>query len=156
RGGGGHRRDHHVRGAGEQPHRHWRGTGPRPAPGRPPPPPRPPGLGGAQTPGGRRGGGGSGGGDGRHKTPWDGPGALPAHGLAGVVGTLCCGIFTSPRLAELNGVGDPGVWYSGSFHQLGVQALGIAVAFATVFVISYAVFAVIKHTIGLRVTPEEE
>src|SRR5215210_7030953 len=83
-------------------------------------------------------------------------GALSAHGLAGIVGTLCCGIFTSPRLAELNGVGDPGLWYSGSFHQLGVQALGIVVAFASVFVVSYLVFAAIKYTIGLRVTPEEE
>jgi len=83
-------------------------------------------------------------------------GALSAHGLAGIVGTLCCGIFTSPRLAELNGVGDPGLWYSGSFHQLGVQALGILVAFASVFVVSYIVFFVIKKTIGLRVTPEEE
>jgi Amt family ammonium transporter len=83
-------------------------------------------------------------------------GALSAHGLAGIVGTLCCGIFTSPRLAELNGVGDPGLWYSGSFHQLGVQALGIAVAFLSVFAVSYIVFAAIKYTIGLRVTPEEE
>jgi ammonium transporter, Amt family len=83
-------------------------------------------------------------------------GALSAHGLAGVWGTLACGIFTSPRLAELNGVGDPGLWYSGSFHQLGVQALGIAAAFASVFIVSYAVFAAIKYTIGLRVTPDEE
>jgi ammonium transporter, Amt family len=83
-------------------------------------------------------------------------GALSAHGLAGVWGTLACGIFTSPRLAELNAVGDPGLWYSGSFDQLGVQALGIAAAFASVFVVSYAVFAAIKYTIGLRVTPEEE
>src|SRR3954449_1210598 len=83
-------------------------------------------------------------------------GALSAHGLAGIVGTLCCGIFTSPRLAELNGVGDPGLWYSGSFHQLGVQALGIAVAFVSVFVVSYIVFWAIKRTIGLRVTADEE
>jgi Amt family ammonium transporter len=83
-------------------------------------------------------------------------GALSAHGLAGVWGTLACGIFTSPRLAELNAVGDPGLWYSGSFHQVGVQALGIAAAFVSVFVVSYAVFAAIKYTIGLRVTPEEE
>jgi ammonium transporter, Amt family len=83
-------------------------------------------------------------------------GALSAHGLAGIWGTLACGIFTSPRLAELNAVGDPGLWYSGSFHQLGVQGLGIAAAFASVFAVSYAVFAAIKYTIGLRVTPEEE
>jgi ammonium transporter, Amt family len=83
-------------------------------------------------------------------------GALSAHGLAGIWGTLSCGIFTSPRLATLNEVGDPGLWYSGSFSQLGAQALGVAVAFACVFVVSYVVFFLIKHTIGLRVTPEEE
>jgi len=83
-------------------------------------------------------------------------GALSAHGLAGIWGTLSCGIFTSPRLAELNEVGDPGLWYSGSFHQLGAQALGVAVAFACVFVASYAIFFAIKKTIGLRVSAEEE
>jgi Amt family ammonium transporter len=83
-------------------------------------------------------------------------GALSAHGLAGVWGTLSCGIFTSPRLAELNAVGDPGLWYSGSFHQLGAQALGVATVFAIVLVVSYAVFFAIKQTIGLRVTAEEE
>jgi Amt family ammonium transporter len=83
-------------------------------------------------------------------------GALSAHGLAGVWGTLSCGIFTSPRLAELNAIGDPGLWYSGSFHQLGAQALGVATAFACVFVVSYVTFAAIKATIGLRVTAEEE
>jgi Amt family ammonium transporter len=83
-------------------------------------------------------------------------GALSAHGLAGIWGTLSCGIFTSPRLASFNEVGEPGLWYSGSFHQLGAQALGVGVAFACVFVVSYAVFFLIKHTIGLRVSAEEE
>ncbi|HEX6782208.1 MAG TPA: ammonium transporter [Solirubrobacterales bacterium] len=83
-------------------------------------------------------------------------GALSAHGLAGIWGTLSCGIFTSPRLAEFNEVGDAGLWYSGSFHQLGAQALGVGVAFVCVFVVSYAVFFLIKKTIGLRVSAEEE
>jgi ammonium transporter, Amt family len=83
-------------------------------------------------------------------------GALSAHGLAGIWGTLSCGIFTSPRLAEFNEVGDAGLWYSGSLHQLGAQALGVGVAFACVFAVSYAVFFLIKQTIGLRVSPAEE
>jgi Amt family ammonium transporter len=83
-------------------------------------------------------------------------GALSAHGLAGIWGTLSCGIFTAPRLAEFNGVGEGGLWYTGSFAQLGDQALGVAVAFACVFCVSYAVFYLIKATIGLRVTAEEE
>jgi ammonium transporter, Amt family len=83
-------------------------------------------------------------------------GALSAHGLAGIWGTLSCGIFTAPRLAELNGVGEGGLWYTGSFDQFGAQALGVGVAFACVFVVSYAAFSLIKATIGLRVTPQEE
>jgi Amt family ammonium transporter len=83
-------------------------------------------------------------------------GATSAHGLAGIWGTLACGIFTSPRLAEFNEVGDPGLWYSGSFSQLGAQALGVAVAFGCVFTVSYVIFFLIKKTIGLRVSAEEE
>jgi ammonium transporter, Amt family len=83
-------------------------------------------------------------------------GALSAHGLAGIWGTLACGIFTSPRLAEFNAVGDAGLWYSGSFSQLGAQALGVAVAFGCVFTVSFGIFFLIKKTIGLRVSAEEE
>src|SRR3954462_105839 len=36
-------------------------------------------------------------------------GALSAHGLAGIWGTISCGLFTAPRLAEYNAVGDPGL-----------------------------------------------
>src|SRR3954452_7234753 len=39
-------------------------------------------------------------------------GALTAHGLCGVWGTLACGLFTSPRLAEYNAVGAPGLLYT--------------------------------------------
>jgi Amt family ammonium transporter len=83
-------------------------------------------------------------------------GALTAHGLCGVWGTIACGIFTSTRLAEFNAVGKPGLLYSGSFHQLGSQLLGVVVVFAFVFVCSYAVFWAIKKTYGLRVSAEEE
>jgi Amt family ammonium transporter len=83
-------------------------------------------------------------------------GALSAHGIAGVWGTLSCGLFTSPRLASLNTIGDPGLWYSGSFHQLLVQGLGVAAAFASVFSASFLVFWLIKKTYGLRVSEEEE
>jgi Amt family ammonium transporter len=83
-------------------------------------------------------------------------GALSAHGVAGIWGTLSCGIFTSPRLAHLNNVGDPGLVYTGSFRQLGAQALGVVCAFVFVFVISYACFYLIKRTVGLRVSAAEE
>src|SRR4051794_11095672 len=83
-------------------------------------------------------------------------GALSAHGVAGIWGTLSCGIFTAPALAKLNGIGEGGLLYTGSFHQLLVQGLGVAAAFTSVFVVSFLVFFVIKATYGLRVKPDEE
>jgi ammonium transporter, Amt family len=85
-------------------------------------------------------------------------GATSAHGLAGIWGTLACGIFTAPRLAQYNAFGNPdgGLVYSGSFEQLIAQAVGVAVAFTFVFALSYITFAAIKATIGLRVSEDEE
>src|SRR3954454_8557498 len=85
-------------------------------------------------------------------------GALSAHGMAGIWGTLACGLFTAPRLAQYNAFGDPdgGLWYSGSFDQLIAQVVGFAIAFSFVFVLSYATFWAIKKAYGLRVTEDEE
>jgi Amt family ammonium transporter len=89
-------------------------------------------------------------------------GALSAHGLAGIWGTLAVGLFASPRLIS-EGAG-PGLWYaifgdqsfSSAFGQLGVQALAVAFTFVVVLAISLITFFGIKKTIGLRVPPEEE
>jgi len=85
-------------------------------------------------------------------------GALTAHGLCGVWGTLSCGLFTAPRLAEYNAFGNPagGLFMGGGFSQLIAQAVGLVVAFTFVFAMSYATFYAIKVTYGLRVTEEEE
>jgi Amt family ammonium transporter len=83
-------------------------------------------------------------------------GALSAHGLAGIWGTLSCGLFTSDRLASYNGIGKAGLFEGGGLEQLGVQAVGVTSAFVMVFVLSYATFFVIKTVFGLRVTEEDE
>jgi Amt family ammonium transporter len=83
-------------------------------------------------------------------------GALPAHGLAGIWGTLSCGLFTVPALAKFNGVGQGGLFYTGSFGQLGAQAIAVTVSFVTVFVLSFSLFWIIKKTVGLRVSAREE
>ena len=83
-------------------------------------------------------------------------GALSAHGVAGVWGTLSCGLFTAPRLAEYNEIGEGGLFYTGSLDQLGAQALGVGAAFFSVGAVSLVVFYAIKRTYGLRVSPEEE
>src|SRR3954467_15186872 len=85
-------------------------------------------------------------------------GVLSAHGLAGVWGPLACGLFTAPRFAQYAGIGNPdgGLLYSGSFSQLGPQALGVVVVFALVLVLCFLTWVAIAKTIGLRVTAEEE
>jgi Amt family ammonium transporter len=83
-------------------------------------------------------------------------GALSAHGLAGIWGTLACGLFTAPRLAAKNAVGEGGLFYTGSFTQLFDQAVGVVAAFAFVFSLSFLTFWIIKQTYGLRVSAEEE
>ena len=80
-------------------------------------------------------------------------GAIAAHGMGGIWGTLSCGLFTTPQLAA---IGNPGLFYGGGFTQLGIQALGIVACGGFVFVASLTVFAVLKATIGLRVKPEQE
>jgi len=89
-------------------------------------------------------------------------GALSAHGLAGIWGTLAIGLFASPRLI-LDGAA-PGMWYGitgdasfgSTVGQLAVQAVGVAAIFALVLALSYGTFFLIKVTIGLRVSEEEE
>src|SRR5215218_4175187 len=80
-------------------------------------------------------------------------GAIAAHGMGGIWGTLSCGLFTTPALAA---VGEPGLFYGGGLYQLGIQALGILAAGGFVFIASLAVFATLKATIGIRVKPEQE
>ena len=85
-------------------------------------------------------------------------GVLSAHGIAGVWGTLACGLFSAPRLAQYAGIGDPGggLLYSGSLAQLGHQALGVVVVFALVLGLSLATWYAIAKTIGLRVSADAE
>lgn len=82
--------------------------------------------------------------------------AFSVHGVAGIWGTLSTGFFATPELVEQAGVGAPGLFYGGGWHQLGVQALGLVGSLLYVFIVSYVILAALKATIGLRVTEEEE
>lgn len=82
-------------------------------------------------------------------------GAISAHGVCGAWGTLACGIFGAEKVL---GVGDAstGLLYGGGFSQLGIQLIGILVAFAWAFGIGLVLFFAIKKTVGLRVSRDEE
>ena len=49
-----------------------------------------------------------------------------------------------------------GLLTGGGFHGFGVQFIGMAITIAWVAVTMTIIFQVIKHTIGLRVSAEEE
>lgn len=79
-------------------------------------------------------------------------GAVGVHMANGIWGTIAVGLLANPKApAGLNGL-----FYTGNFYQLGVQALGFisVAAYTTVFM--FITFFVIKKTVGLRVSKEEE
>ena len=73
-------------------------------------------------------------------------GAVAVHGCNGLWGTVAVGLFDY----------NNGLFYGGSFHQLGVQVLGVVCIAAYAAVAMTIVFTILKHTVGLRVTAEEE
>src|ERR1700755_1162777 len=50
-------------------------------------------------------------------------GALSSPGMAVIWGTISCGLFTAPRLAEYNAVGQAGFFYNWSLKQFFDQCL---------------------------------
>jgi Amt family ammonium transporter len=83
-------------------------------------------------------------------------GALAAHGMAGVWGTLSLGFLTLPEQAKKLATGSGGLLYGGGFHQLGVQALGLVAVGAFTFSASFGVLWLMKVTVGIRTEPEVE
>jgi ammonium transporter, Amt family len=68
-------------------------------------------------------------------------GAISVHGVCGALGTLLAAVFHEEGF---------------SMARLGVQALGVAAAFAWVSVTAGLLFLLLRSTVGLRVDPEEE
>jgi Amt family ammonium transporter len=84
-------------------------------------------------------------------------GAISVHGVCGLFGTLCVGLFAEARYAQSAGLGAiNGLFFGGGFQQLGVQALGVVSVFAWVGITAFVMFAILKKTIGLRVSRGEE
>ena len=83
-------------------------------------------------------------------------GAVAVHGMSGVWGTIATGLFAVPALAANLATGTGGLVYTGSFHQLGVQLLGLAAVGAFTFTASFAALWTMKRLWGIRVEPETE
>jgi Amt family ammonium transporter len=85
-------------------------------------------------------------------------GALSVHLLNGVFGTLCVGLFATPdRLVRSgNAAQKAGLFYGGGIDQLVTQLIGAASCAAYVIALSAIAWLVLKATMGIRVSPEEE
>ena len=75
-------------------------------------------------------------------------GAVAVHGMSGVWGTLATGLFAVPHCSREAGNGTGGLVYTGSFHQLGVQALGLAAVGGFTFTASFGGLWVLKQPLG--------
>lgn len=76
----------------------------------------------------------------------DPAGAISCHCTCGVFGTLMVGLFDT----------GSGVFYGGGWKLFGVQLLGIVAVGVWTLATSFVLFKVIKSTVGLRVSEEEE
>lgn len=89
-------------------------------------------------------------------------GAVAVHMMNGLWGTFAVGLFatsSAPGYAiALDGgaIKGEGLLYGGGFTQLGLQCMGILGVAAWAAITITITFFVIKATVGLRVTPEEE
>ena len=84
-------------------------------------------------------------------------GAVAVHMLNGIWGTLAVGLFateSAPGFAKA-GIRE-GLLYGGGFSQLGKQFGGMFVTALWTLITIYIAFTVIKLTVGLRVSEEEE
>lgn len=88
-------------------------------------------------------------------------GAVAVHCMNGIWGTIAVGLFATNKapgygIADKAGNEMVGLFYGGGFKLLGLQLLGILSVGAWAAITITITFLVIKHTIGLRVSEEEE
>ena len=85
-------------------------------------------------------------------------GAISVHGVCGALGTILLGFFSTGGVAEADGTLPvmQGLFYGGGFKFLGVQLLGVCSVILYVGIVITIVFQILKHTIGLRASAEDE
>ena len=79
-------------------------------------------------------------------------GAVGVHFANGVWGTIAVGLLANPSAPA----GLKGLFYTGDFRLLGVQALGIVSVLAWTAFFMTLTFIILKKTVGLRASKEEE
>ncbi|MCR5771798.1 MAG: ammonium transporter [Butyrivibrio sp.] len=88
-------------------------------------------------------------------------GAVAVHMMNGIWGTLAVGLFSTNSvpgysLADASGNEMVGLFYGGGFKLLGIQLIGMCATILWTLVTIFITFTVIKATLGLRASEEEE
>lgn len=81
-------------------------------------------------------------------------GAVAVHCLNGIWGTIAVGLFATTSAPDNDTL--VGLFYGGGFELLGIQLFGMLAVIAWTAVTITAAFLIIKATVGLRVTEQEE
>ena len=74
------------------------------------------------------------------------------HGIGGTWGALATGLFASKAI---NPAGNDGLFY-GNPAQLGIQAITVVATIAFALIMTFIILSILKATMGLRVSEEEE
>jgi ammonium transporter, Amt family len=87
-------------------------------------------------------------------------GATSVHLVNGVFGTICVGLFAEPTRVAARCLAPANTWkglfYGGGMDQLIGQLVGVGATAVYVLLLSTAAWLVLKYTIGLRVSEQEE
>lgn len=83
-------------------------------------------------------------------------GATSVHLVCGAWGTLAVGLFANPNNFTQGGEGITGLFFGGGLTQLGIQFVGVLAVGLFTVVLSSIFWLVLKSTMGLRVSAEEE
>jgi ammonium transporter, Amt family len=73
-------------------------------------------------------------------------GAIAVHGVNGLFGTLAVGLFSAKN----------GLFTTGSFNQLGIQAIGVVAIGTFSFITTYGILTILNKIMGIRITRIEE
>ncbi len=73
-------------------------------------------------------------------------GAIAVHGVNGLFGTIAVGLFHA----------EAGLFFGGGAAQLVTQTLGVVVIGGFSFIVTYVIMTLLKSTMGIRVSREEE
>ncbi|ANI42432.1 ammonium transporter [Mycolicibacterium vaccae] len=74
------------------------------------------------------------------------------HLVGGIIGTLLIGLLASETMPNATN----GLFYGGGIDQLGKQAVAAAAVMAYSFAVAFAIAFVLKKTVGIRISPDDE